>query len=107
MAKKQVTKSEKAATVPAETPKASTRTRKTATPAPVEVAADAPRPARARKAAAAGAPAPAIPSSSPAAPTAEQIATRAYFRFLERGGVAGNELEDWFAAEADLLARLS
>jgi cell division septation protein DedD len=105
MAKKQVTKSEKAATVPAETPKASSRTRKTATPAPVEVAADAPRPARGRKAA--GAAAPAIPSSSPAAPTAEQIATRAYFRFIERGGVAGNELEDWFAAEADLRARIS
>jgi len=106
MAKKQVTKSEKAEVPQAETPTASTRTRKKATPAPAEMAADAPRPARARTSAS-GAVAPAIASSAPAAaPTVEQIATRAYFRFLERGGSPGSELEDWVGAEADLRARL-
>ena len=35
-------------------------------------------------------------------PTYEEIATRAYFRHLERGGTSGNEMADWLAAEAEL-----
>ena len=51
-------------------------------------------------------------SSSPAekksraakpAPTAEEIARRAYFIHLERGGTPGNQLEDWLRAERELL----
>lgn len=32
----------------------------------------------------------------------QQIAARAYERFLERGGEHGHDLEDWMAAEADI-----
>jgi ribosomal protein L7/L12 len=32
-----------------------------------------------------------------------RIAARAYERFLERGGQHGHDLEDWLAAEAELL----
>jgi Protein of unknown function (DUF2934) len=35
-------------------------------------------------------------------PSFEQIAQRAYFRFVERGRTPGHELEDWFAAETEL-----
>jgi Protein of unknown function (DUF2934) len=35
-------------------------------------------------------------------PTHAQIEERAYYRYLERGRVDGSDLEDWFAAEADL-----
>jgi hypothetical protein len=31
-------------------------------------------------------------------PTQEEIALRAYHIFLERGGMPGNELEDWIEA---------
>ena len=34
----------------------------------------------------------------------EQIAARAYERYLARGGVDGQALEDWLAAEAELAA---
>jgi ribosomal protein L7/L12 len=34
--------------------------------------------------------------------TPEQIATRAYERFVERGGEHGHDVEDWLAAKADL-----
>lgn len=34
--------------------------------------------------------------------TPEQIAVRAYQRFVERGGQHGHDVEDWMAAEADL-----
>lgn len=37
-------------------------------------------------------------------PTSEEIATRAYFRHLERGGTPGADFDDWVAAEADLKA---
>lgn len=37
-------------------------------------------------------------------PTQEEIALRAYHIFLERGGMPGNELEDWIEAERQLLA---
>jgi ribosomal protein L7/L12 len=32
----------------------------------------------------------------------EQIAARAYERYLERGGRDGHDVEDWLAAEAEL-----
>lgn len=61
----------------------------------------------------------AVPQSSPAAPkpvTHEKsrsgedryrmIAEAAYFRAERRGFVAGNELEDWLAAEIDVDALL-
>ncbi len=39
------------------------------------------------------------------APTHEEIALRAYQIYLERGGVPGNELEDWTRAERELLEK--
>ena len=35
-------------------------------------------------------------------PTHAQIQQRAYYRYLERGRVDGSDIDDWFAAEADL-----
>jgi hypothetical protein len=35
-------------------------------------------------------------------PTPEQIAKRAYQRYVERGGEPGREVEDWLEAERDL-----
>ena len=35
-------------------------------------------------------------------PTRDEIARRAYFRFLQRGGEPGYDQEDWFAAESEL-----
>jgi hypothetical protein len=43
-------------------------------------------------------------ASKAAAPTIEQIQFRAYEIFLERGGAAGNEIEDWLRAERELTA---
>ena len=34
--------------------------------------------------------------------TPEQIATRAYERFLERGGEHGHDVDDWLAAKEEL-----
>lgn len=62
--------------------------------APKELAPDAPRPSRAR----------ATTRKAATPPTQQEIAARAYFRFLERGGHAGFEVEDWLAAEAELTA---
>jgi hypothetical protein len=39
------------------------------------------------------------------APTVEEIAKRSYELYLGRGGVTGHEVEDWLAAEAELLGR--
>jgi hypothetical protein len=36
--------------------------------------------------------------------THQEIELRAYFRYLERGCVDGCELDDWLAAESELLA---
>jgi hypothetical protein len=36
-------------------------------------------------------------------PTQEEIALRAYHLYMERGGVPGNELEDWIEAERQLV----
>jgi hypothetical protein len=36
-------------------------------------------------------------------PTPEEIALRAYHIYLERAGMPGNELEDWIAAERQLV----
>ena len=38
------------------------------------------------------------------APSQEAIAKRAYELYLQRGSVPGYELEDWLAAEAELIA---
>jgi hypothetical protein len=35
-------------------------------------------------------------------PPREQIAERAYYRYLERGQADGRALEDWLTAEAEL-----
>ena len=35
-------------------------------------------------------------------PTPEQIAERAYQRYVERGGEPGREVEDWLEAEREL-----
>jgi hypothetical protein len=37
-------------------------------------------------------------------PTQEEIALRAYQIYLERGGVPGNEFEDWMEAQRQLAA---
>jgi hypothetical protein len=37
-------------------------------------------------------------------PTQEEIALRAYHLYMERGGVSGNELEDWVEAERQLIS---
>jgi hypothetical protein len=52
-----------------------------------------------------------LASSSPAAqkqttsnhPTQEEIALRAYYIYLQRGGAPGNEFDDWMQAERELL----
>ena len=36
-------------------------------------------------------------------PTQEEIAKRAYEVYLRRGGTQGNDMEDWLAAERELL----
>jgi hypothetical protein len=37
----------------------------------------------------------------------EHIAVRAYHRYLERGGRAGDDLEDWITAERELRERIA
>jgi hypothetical protein len=37
-------------------------------------------------------------------PAQEQIRTRAYQIYLQRGGQSGSEIEDWLQAEAELSA---
>jgi hypothetical protein len=66
---------------------------------PTEQAADVPPPRRSRTTK--------LPAlQTPAgAPTVDQIAQRAYFRFVERGRTPGHEVEDWLAAEAELKLR--
>lgn len=39
------------------------------------------------------------------APTHEEIASRAYEIFLERGGAPGDALQDWTRAERELLEK--
>jgi hypothetical protein len=41
-------------------------------------------------------------ADSPDAVTDEQIAERAYYIFLERGGAGGSEVDDWLQAEQEL-----
>ena len=38
----------------------------------------------------------------PVDPSEDDIRHRAYQRYLERGGAAGSELDDWLQAEQDL-----
>jgi hypothetical protein len=35
-------------------------------------------------------------------PTEEDVRVRAYHRYLERGGVNGNDFDDWVEAEKEL-----
>ncbi len=42
------------------------------------------------------------PSETSAPPTDEEIATRAYHIYLERGGAAGSPDDDWLQAEREL-----
>lgn len=65
---------------------------KRTTKVPAAQAADAPRPRRTTT----------TRKAVQAAPSAQDIATRAYYRYLERGRVPGFEVEDWLGAEADL-----
>lgn len=41
------------------------------------------------------------------APTHEEIALRAYEIYLERGGAAGDALQDWTRAERELIEKSS
>jgi hypothetical protein len=40
--------------------------------------------------------------TTPAQSPTQEIAARAYQRFVERGGAHGHDVEDWLAAEAEL-----
>lgn len=42
------------------------------------------------------------PSETPARPTEDKIATRAYHIHLERGGAPGSPEDDWLQAEREL-----
>ena len=42
---------------------------------------------------------------APQRPTYDEIAEAAYLRYLNRGGDAGRELDDWLEAERELLDR--
>ena len=44
-------------------------------------------------------------ASSAVGASEEEIRTRAYLRFLERGGADGQAEDDWYAAEQDLRTR--
>lgn len=39
-------------------------------------------------------------------PTAEAVAQRAYEKFQARGGVHGNDLQDWLEAERELKTKI-
>jgi len=43
-----------------------------------------------------------MPKSNDSSPQNEAIAKRAYELYLQRGSVAGHELDDWLEAEAEL-----
>jgi hypothetical protein len=46
-------------------------------------------------------------SNETATPTDEAIAKRAYELYLQRGSLAGHELDDWLEAEAELSSAAS
>ncbi len=50
-------------------------------------------------------PAPDLPVADPAPASEEEVAVRAYERWLARGRPLGSPDEDWYEAERDLLAR--
>jgi len=45
------------------------------------------------------------PKAEPTAPTADEIAERAFEIYLARGGEPGHEAEDWLQAERELRER--
>ena len=45
----------------------------------------------------------AVPTANPAPPTLEQIRQRAYLLYLERGAGHGQDWNDWFVAEKQLV----
>ncbi len=47
-------------------------------------------------------PAKTVATKSSKAPTEQDIAVRAHELFLQRGGEAGHEMEDWLQAEREL-----
>ncbi len=46
-------------------------------------------------------------STSARKPTNEQIATRAYYLYLERGGQHGCDQDDWYRAEQELTREMN
>jgi hypothetical protein len=38
------------------------------------------------------------------APSAEEVARRAYFTYVNQGSLSGHEVQHWLAAEAELIA---
>ncbi len=50
--------------------------------------------------------APAANGAAASYPTVDQIRARAYELYLERGGMHGNDLDDWLAAEQELSTAL-
>jgi hypothetical protein len=48
---------------------------------------------------------PSMPSTNKRIPSKEAIERRAYEIYIERGTVEGHDVEDWLAAEEELMAR--
>jgi hypothetical protein len=47
-------------------------------------------------------PEPGIPGRPDGQPTEDEVRVRAYHRYLERGAMPGNDLDDWVEAEKEL-----
>ena len=47
------------------------------------------------------------PQAASNLPTAEEIALRAYYIYLQRAGAPGNEVADWVQAESELMRELA
>jgi hypothetical protein len=48
---------------------------------------------------------PSMPSTNKRIPSREAIERRAYEIYVERGSMEGHDVEDWLAAEEELMAR--
>jgi hypothetical protein len=80
-------------------PQASSPTGTGATP-PTQAA----RPSQPKRVEPRGVPASVSPTGEDRSPSREQVAIRAYYRWLARGKPLGTDWEDWFEAERQLAA---
>ena len=44
------------------------------------------------------------PTTGDFAPSADEVARRAYFAYVNQGSLSGHEVQHWLAAEAELIA---